>query len=29
MNACPLGNISYHPAIKRVFKCDLCGGDPK
>jgi carbon-monoxide dehydrogenase iron sulfur subunit len=29
MNACPLGNISYHPLAKRVFKCDLCGGEPK
>ena len=29
MNACPLGNISYHPAVGKVFKCDLCGGDPK
>ena len=28
-NACPLGNISYHPMVGRVFKCDLCGGDPK
>ena len=28
-NACPLGNISYHPMVKKVFKCDLCGGDPK
>ena len=29
MNACPLGNIAYHPALRRVFKCDLCGGEPK
>jgi len=26
--ACPFGNISYSPAAKRIFKCDLCGGDP-
>ena len=25
LNACPLGNISYHPAAGR----DLCGGEPK
>lgn len=29
LNACPLGNVSYHPALHRVFKCDLCGGEPK
>ena len=29
LNACPLGNISYYPAVGRVFKCDLCGGEPK
>ena len=29
MNACPLGNVSFHPALKKVFKCDLCGGEPK
>ena len=29
VSACPLGNISYSPASKKVFKCDLCGGDPK
>ena len=28
VNACPLGNISYSPIIQKVFKCDLCGGDP-
>ena len=28
-NACPLGNISYHPTLRKVFKCDLCDGDPK
>lgn len=29
MNACPLGNIAYHPALRKVYKCDLCGGDPQ
>jgi Fe-S-cluster-containing hydrogenase component 2 len=29
VSACPLGNISYSPCTKSVFKCDLCGGDPK
>lgn len=29
MNACPLGNISFHPEVRKVFKCDLCDGDPK
>ena len=27
MNACPLGNISYSPRLRKVFKCDLCGGE--
>ena len=29
MNACPLGNISFSSKLKKVFKCDLCDGDPK
>jgi len=29
MSACPLGNIGFSPITKRVFKCDLCGGEPK
>jgi Fe-S-cluster-containing hydrogenase component 2 len=29
MQACPLGNISYSQSEKKIFKCDLCGGDPK
>ena len=29
MNACPLGNISYSPITKKVFKCDYCDGDPE
>ena len=28
-SACPLGNMSYSTIVKKVFKCDLCGGDPK
>ena len=28
-NACPLGNMSYSTKLRKVFKCDLCGGDPK
>ena len=27
VSACPLGNISYSPAKKKVFKCDLCDGE--
>jgi Fe-S-cluster-containing hydrogenase component 2 len=29
MHACPLGNISFSPLTRKVFKCDLCGGDPQ
>jgi len=29
VSVCPLGNISYSPSHRKVFKCDLCGGDPK
>jgi len=29
VSACPLGNMSYSPGGKKVFKCDYCGGDPK
>ncbi|HRX59008.1 MAG TPA: 4Fe-4S dicluster domain-containing protein [Eubacteriales bacterium] len=28
VSACPLGNISFSPITRQVFKCDLCGGDP-
>ena len=28
VGACPLGNISYSPLKQKVFKCDLCDGDP-
>ena len=27
--ACPLGNISYSPITSKVFKCDLCDGEPE
>jgi Fe-S-cluster-containing hydrogenase component 2 len=26
VNACPLGNISFSPALRKVVKCDLCAG---
>jgi Fe-S-cluster-containing dehydrogenase component len=29
MMACPLGNISFSPKVKKIFKCDLCGGEPE
>ena len=30
MNACASGqHVSYSPKLRKVFKCDLCGGDPK
>lgn len=25
VSACPLGNISFSPITKKIFKCDLCG----
>lgn len=28
LTACPFGCINFDSAKKRVFKCDLCGGDP-
>ena len=27
VSACPLGNISYSVAKKKIFKCDLCDGE--
>ena len=27
--ACPYEGIRFSPSPRRVFKCDLCGGDPK
>jgi len=29
VSACPLGSMRYSPGSKKVFKCDLCGGEPK
>lgn len=26
---CPFGAMNYNPIDKKVFKCDLCGGDPQ
>ena len=28
VNACPMGNMHFSLVSRRVFKCDLCGGDP-
>ena len=28
-SVCPLGNVGYSSRLARVFKCDLCGGDPE
>ncbi len=27
VSACPLGNVSYSVAKKKIFKCDLCDGE--
>ncbi len=29
VNICPFGAMNYSPDIRRVFKCDLCGGEPQ
>ncbi len=29
VSACPFGNVSYSPRQRRIFKCDMCGGDPQ
>jgi carbon-monoxide dehydrogenase iron sulfur subunit len=26
---CPFGAMNYNSIDKKVFKCDLCGGDPQ
>jgi Fe-S-cluster-containing hydrogenase component 2 len=26
---CPFGAMNFNPAEKKVFKCDLCSGDPQ
>jgi len=28
VNACPLGNVSFSQANRKIIKCDLCDGDP-
>ena len=27
--ACPFGTVNYNPASGKVYKCDLCGGEPE
>lgn len=27
VSACPLGNVSYSPAKRKIFKCDMCDGE--
>jgi Fe-S-cluster-containing hydrogenase component 2 len=29
VGVCPFGAMNYNPDTRRVFKCDLCGGDPQ
>ncbi len=29
MFVCPFGAMSYNTTDKKVFKCDLCDGDPQ
>jgi len=29
ISACPFGNMTYSSRLKRVIKCDMCGGDPQ
>ena len=28
VNACPLGNVEFNPASRKIVKCELCDGDP-
>ena len=28
VNACPLGNVIFSQASRKIVKCDTCGGDP-
>lgn len=28
VSACPFGAVGYDTKVRRVIKCDLCGGDP-
>jgi len=29
ISACPFGAMGFDAQLKRVFKCDLCDGDPQ
>lgn len=29
MAACPFGAMGFDPLRQKIFKCDLCGGDPQ
>jgi Fe-S-cluster-containing hydrogenase component 2 len=29
VQACPMGTITYSPAVRKIIKCDLCGDDPQ
>jgi len=29
VGVCPFGAMNFNPTEKRVFKCDLCDGDPQ
>jgi len=29
VNACPLGNASFSPTLRRIVKCEQCDGDPQ
>ncbi|MBW1996443.1 MAG: 4Fe-4S dicluster domain-containing protein [Deltaproteobacteria bacterium] len=29
VTACPFGAMGFDPVRKKVFKCELCGGDPE
>lgn len=29
VEVCPFGAMNYDPTAHKVFKCDLCGGDPQ
>jgi len=28
VNACPMGNVSFSQASRKIVKCELCEGDP-
>ncbi len=29
VNACPFGAMNFNPTDRKIFKCDLCDGDPQ